>query len=232
MTKMVPCTYMVKTLKFFSGTKRPMTLEVDTQHWILKYYQVCSNDDPRMTLTYFTTRSTLVPYAFVLEKGKTTGFSKTIVVYDIKVGRCSQLNVYMNLEYQRSRSFVDLRPRSLRFNIFKLPFLRTLETPRPVEAKFYLEPSWDGGIKVSTNGLCHMTMSMIKNFTNLLFWNQNHWPLTKVTQIQHFQTSFLKKTQGRLKPNFIWSLSMGCWDENLFKCSRSHDQDSFQAHIW
>ena len=39
------------------------------------------------------------------------GFSETIVVYDIKVGRCSQLNVYMKLyEYQRSRSFIDLGP--------------------------------------------------------------------------------------------------------------------------
>ena len=25
---------------------------------------------------------------------------------------------------------------------------------------------------------------------------------------------------------------MECWDENLFKCSESHDQDGFQAHIW
>ena len=25
---------------------------------------------------------------------------------------------------------------------------------------------------------------------------------------------------------------MGCWDENLFKCSESHDQDGFHAHIW
>ena len=34
-----------------------------------------------------------------------------IVVYDIKVGRCSQLNAYMKLyEYQRSRSFSDLGP--------------------------------------------------------------------------------------------------------------------------
>ena len=32
-----------------------------------------------------------------------------------------------------------------------------------------------------------------------------HWPLSKVTQIQHFQISF-PKTLSRLKPNFIWSL--------------------------
>ena len=37
-----PYPYMVKTLKiFFSGTKRPMTLKVGMQHWILEYYQVC-----------------------------------------------------------------------------------------------------------------------------------------------------------------------------------------------
>ena len=51
--------------------------------------------------------------------------SKTVVVYGIKVGKCSCLIKYINLyENQRSRSFTDLGPRSLRFNIFKLPFLR------------------------------------------------------------------------------------------------------------
>ena len=33
-----------------------------------------------------------------------------------------------------------------------------------------------------------------------------HWPSFRVTQIQHFQTSFAQKPLGRLKPNFIWSL--------------------------
>ena len=33
-----------------------------------------------------------------------------------------------------------------------------------------------------------------------------HWPLSKVTQIQHFQTSFPQKTLGRLKPDFRWLL--------------------------
>ena len=36
-------------------------------------------------------------------------FSETVVVYDIKVDRCSKVNECMNLyEYQRSRSFIDL----------------------------------------------------------------------------------------------------------------------------
>ena len=45
-----------------------MTLKVDMQHRVLEYYQVCSNDAPGLTLTYFTAKSNLVPYAFVWEK--------------------------------------------------------------------------------------------------------------------------------------------------------------------
>ena len=70
---------------------------------------MCLNDDPGLTLTYFTGRSNLVPCAFAWENGKTMDFSETVVVY----------------EYQRSRSFTDLGPRSLRFNIFIFFFLGT-----------------------------------------------------------------------------------------------------------
>ena len=80
---------------------------------------VCSNDGPGLTLTYFMVRSNLVPYAFVWEKGITMDFSETTVVYDVKVGRCSSLNKYMNLYgYQRPRSSV------VRLNILKLLSLR------------------------------------------------------------------------------------------------------------
>ena len=61
-----------------------MTLKLGMQHWVLEYYQVCSNGDPGLTLTYFTARSNFVPYAFVWQKGKTIDFSETIVVYDLK----------------------------------------------------------------------------------------------------------------------------------------------------
>ena len=94
---------MVKTFKkiFYSGTKQPMTLNVSMQHWVLKYYQVCSNDDTGLTLIYFTAKSNLVPYAFVWEKSNIMDFSETIMVYNIKVSRFIQLNEYMNLyEYQ------------------------------------------------------------------------------------------------------------------------------------
>ena len=87
LTKMAAMAIYGKNLKkiFFSGTKRPMTLNLNMHHRMLKYYQVCSNDDPRLTLIYFTARSNLVPYAFVWEKGKTVDFSETIVVYDLKL---------------------------------------------------------------------------------------------------------------------------------------------------
>ena len=52
------------------------------QHWVLEYYQVCSNDYPGLTLTYVTARSNLVVYALVLKKGQPMDFSETIVVYD------------------------------------------------------------------------------------------------------------------------------------------------------
>ena len=76
-----------KNLKkiFFFGTKRPITLKLCMQHRVLKYYQAYSNDDTGLTVTCFTARSNLVPYAFVWEKGKTMGFSETIVVSDLKL---------------------------------------------------------------------------------------------------------------------------------------------------
>ena len=42
-----PCPYTVKTLKnLLLWNQKPMTLKVGMQHWVLEYYQVCSNDDP------------------------------------------------------------------------------------------------------------------------------------------------------------------------------------------
>ena len=47
-----------------------MTLNVGMQHRVLEYYQVCSNNDPGLTL---------IPYAFVWEKGKIMDFSETMI---------------------------------------------------------------------------------------------------------------------------------------------------------
>ena len=81
--------------------------------------------------------------------------SETIVVYDIKVGRCSQLNEYMKVcEYQRSKSLIDLGP-NLSNSIF-LNFFSSITTWL-IEVKFHVEPPWDGGTKDCSNGPGHMT---------------------------------------------------------------------------
>ena len=69
MTKMAAMLIYGKNLKnHHLWNQRSMTLKVGMLHWVLEYYQVSSNDDPGMTLTYFTARSNLVPYAFVWRK--------------------------------------------------------------------------------------------------------------------------------------------------------------------
>ena len=74
---------MVKTLKNLLLRNQKVD---DFETWYTALgAQVCSNDIPGMTLTYFTARSNLVPYAFLWEKGKTIDFSETIVVYDLKL---------------------------------------------------------------------------------------------------------------------------------------------------
>ena len=52
---------------FFSGTKGPMTLGCGMQHLRLGPNKVCSNDDLRLALTFFTARSNLLPYSFIWE---------------------------------------------------------------------------------------------------------------------------------------------------------------------
>ena len=94
MTKMAAMPIYGKNLKKSSSlepkVKRLMTLKIGMHHQVLEYYQVCSNDVPGLTLTYFTARSDLVPYAFVWEKGKTMDFSETIAVYDLKLATDDQ----------------------------------------------------------------------------------------------------------------------------------------------
>ena len=56
------------------------------------------------------------------------------------------------------------------------------ETARPIKAKFYVEPPWQGGKKVYINGPGHMTemaaMSIYsKTFKNLLLQNHKSYDL-------------------------------------------------------
>ena len=61
-------------------------MTIGMQHRVFEYYKAVSNDDYGLTLTYFTARSNMVPYAFVWGKGKTMDLSDTMVVYDVNDG--------------------------------------------------------------------------------------------------------------------------------------------------
>ena len=81
--------YGKNSLKFFfSETCRLNSTKLGMLHPGLQPIIVCSNDDLRVTLTYFIARSNLDTKAFLWEK---VDFSETVAACDLKVGRCRQL---------------------------------------------------------------------------------------------------------------------------------------------
>ena len=61
MTKVVAMPKYVETLKICSRAAGPIALKLGMWHQLTEYYQVSSNDDRRLTLTYFMAMSNLVP---------------------------------------------------------------------------------------------------------------------------------------------------------------------------
>ena len=84
---------------FFSRTGGPISMKLGMQHLGLQPIIVCSNDDPGLTLTYFTARLK-VTQAFLQEKVKTVDFSETFVASDLKVGRSRHLNEFMKVSIE------------------------------------------------------------------------------------------------------------------------------------
>ena len=100
-----------------------------------------------------------------------------MVVYDIKVGRCSQLNEHMKLyEYQKSRSLTDL-DRNLSDLIF-LNFFSSINTEANWSQISCGTSPWDGETKACSNGPGHMTMMAIIR--------DQIWPCCKIGQGQHW----------------------------------------------
>ena len=83
--------------KIFSGTGKQISTKLGMLHQGLQPIIVCSNDDPGVTLTYFTARSNLVTYAFLWEKVKTVDFSETIAASYLKASWSSHLFEYMKV---------------------------------------------------------------------------------------------------------------------------------------
>ena len=138
-----------------------MTLKVGTKHRVLECYQVCSNDDPELTFTYFTARSNLVPYAFIWEKGNTMDFSETVVVFVISefhlismlVDAVNKMSKWICMKIKgqgHSLTLVQGHSDSTFSNFI------SLETARLIESKCHVNPPSDGGKKICSNGPGHM----------------------------------------------------------------------------
>ena len=57
-----------KPSKIFSyKTNSYMTMKLDLEHYKLKFYTIYINDDPGLTLPYFTKMSNLAKHVFVLK---------------------------------------------------------------------------------------------------------------------------------------------------------------------
>ena len=162
--------YLVKTLKHLLWKKKADDLEIVVSSTRVK---PISNDDPGVTLTFLRQGQicSLMPL-----HGNTLKqyISKKILnVYDMKVGTKSQLNEYMTIyEYPRSRSFIDLCPRSLRFHRFQT-FL-----------SYPTEPMWclHGKGKLKFVQMVEITWPrwppcpyMVKTFKIFFLWTL--WPL-------------------------------------------------------
>ena len=64
MTKMAAMPIYGKNhLKIFSRTRRPVILGLGMWHWGCGAFQFCSNDDPKLNLTYLRSRSNLLTIA-------------------------------------------------------------------------------------------------------------------------------------------------------------------------
>ena len=74
MTKMATTPIYGEDLKIFSyRTNSPMIMKLGLEQCVLKLYKVYINDNPDLTLTYFTTMSNLTILVLVLIEGPDIG---------------------------------------------------------------------------------------------------------------------------------------------------------------
>ena len=99
----------------------------------------------------------------------------------------------------RLSSFLPPSVHKISSNIF------SLETASPIQAKFYVEPSWEGGTKVYINGPGHMAKMATKpiygkkTFKNLILQNQMSYDLEcSIEPWVDFDLFYSKVKLGRL----------------------------------
>ena len=71
-SKLSPCPYKVrinKTSPLESRTEKALRLNLDVDHWKWEAYQICSNDDPRLSFDLFSVDQLCFPIHFYGENG-------------------------------------------------------------------------------------------------------------------------------------------------------------------
>ena len=126
---------------FFYRTKGPMALGLSMQHWGLGSYKVCSNYDPRSTLTYFMAKSTWVPYAFVWEIDKKKCISQQPLkseTYNF-IWMLNLIITWKCISAKGQGHFLTFVQGDLDLNIL---YWFCSKAAGPKETKFHLETSW------------------------------------------------------------------------------------------
>ena len=77
-----------------------MTLKLGIQHRVLKYYQICSNDETGLTMTIFMTLSNLFPNAFACVKAY-TAYSDVFIEHIL----CTRVSETCNKMGKETRPF-------------------------------------------------------------------------------------------------------------------------------
>ena len=122
---------------------------MQTHHSLFKLFKL----RPWIDLDLFYAKVRFGQLCFWMGKNEIILFSlKTIAAYDLKVGRCIELNDLMKLhEYQRSRLSFDLPQIHW---VFKL---KSPPSPQTVETKYHVKDFGITEMKIYINGLGHMT---------------------------------------------------------------------------
>ena len=124
---------------------------------------------------------------------------------------------FMNIKGKgHSLTFVQGHSDSTFSNFF------SLETARPIEAKFHVESPWDGLMKVSTNGLYYMIKIAVMSIYGKYLQNssflepKNRWPWKLICGMGYSST--IKFVQ-MMTLSWPWpTLQQGQYLSLLFKC--------------
>ena len=142
LTKWLPCPYMVKHLKSFSRTKKALGLNLGIWHRGLKVYQVCSNDDRRLTFDLLRQGQICVPVHLYRENSEQSFLAH--LSRGLRMSCCDQLLSIFHRRLSVRRPSSVVRP-SLALNDF------SFKNPGPIFFKLHVEPSVKAELKIFTN---------------------------------------------------------------------------------